>query len=65
MSSVAEESSSTRMLLSTEPTAVFDPGPIDRVSNVSGDGGTTDVINHSILAELGLVDRYGRPSRDV
>ena len=53
------------MLLSTEPTAGFDPGPIDRVSNVSGDGGPTDVTDHSVLAELGLIDKYGRLSRDV
>ena len=45
--------------------AGFDPVPIDRVSNVPDDVGPTEVTDHSILMDLGLVDRYGRPSRDM
>ena len=65
MPSVTEESSSTSLLLSTEQLAGFDPVPIDRVSNVPDDVGPTEVTDHSILMDLGLVDRYGRPSRDM
>ena len=65
MPSVTEESSSTSFMLSTEQLAGSDPVPIDRVSNVPEDGGPTEVTDHSILMELGLVDKYGRPSRDL
>ena len=64
MPSVTEESSSTSFMLSTEQLAGSDPVPIDRVSNVPEDGGPTEVTDHSILMELGLVDRYGRLSRE-
>ena len=65
MTSVAEESSSTSLLLSTEIQNGRVPISVDRVSNSSIDVGPTDVTDASILAGLGLIEVYGLSSRDV
>ena len=54
MSSLAEESSSTSGLLSTERPNGLVPGSVDRVSINIVDVGPPDVTDNSILAELEL-----------
>ena len=56
MSSLAEESSSTSGVLSTERPNGLALGSVDRVSVDTVDVGPTDVTENSILAGLGLID---------
>lgn len=65
MSSVTEESSSTDVLLSTERHSGLAPTNVDQVGDDHVDVGPTDVTDYSILAGLGLIDVYGRLSRDA
>ena len=58
MSSVAEESSSTSFVPSTERPSGLEPANVEQVGALTIDVGPPDVTDNSILAELGLIQLY-------